>query len=131
MGDKLTQNLPGVRLGRYCRMSEHTQQDLGTTDSEMRPETSAANPAKTSGAVSTAAVAAEHHGSIGIAVEAGQSGSLCSAQTAGNRDSSTLTDDQWREALAAYHDGATAPAIARRFGITAQARRNRDRLRRS
>jgi len=35
--------------------------------------------------------------------------------------STRLSKEEWREALAAYHDGATAPAVARHFGITAMA----------
>ena len=93
MGGSLTQNLPGRELGRYCWMSEHTHEVPGNTAGAMRPD----SPPATAHAadVETPRSAAD--------------------------GSSRHSEARWSEAIAAYHDGATAPAVAKRFGVTASA----------
>ena len=79
-------------------MSKHTQEVPEALAGKMRPEVDGAD-VKTESPCSAA-------------TRAGSTDAQLS-------DEPQLSDEQWSEVLAAYHDGATAPAIARRYGITA------------
>lgn len=93
MGDGFTQILPGRGLGRYCRMSEHTHEVHGKTAGAMRPD----SPPATVQAADVETPRPAAGGSTGP------------------------SEARWSEAIAAYHDGATAPAVAKRFGVTVSA----------
>ncbi|RYG28871.1 MAG: hypothetical protein EON93_17740, partial [Burkholderiales bacterium] len=93
-------------------MRTNIEQDLGLTAGEMRPDPSKANattPLKTPSAPEKGGIISLPDDAEGL------------RRTNLPEDAGGLSEDTWREVLAAYHAGATAPVLARRYGVTAAA----------